>query len=240
MDIKQEFINYYKYVETLTQDKELINLERICKFLRIKQQSIAVVFYLFYIIKSKLQIEPEDIVVQCASIMLACKMESIHRPTDKIMKYAFLLNNIELENDLKEYYLDCIMKTEIEISIALDFNLEPPCFYKVMENTYEKIKTHMSSIKLGLIILNDIITKPVCVVFEIEEIVLSCFFIAYLSELEKTNDEEIASKCVEERIEIKSDEEIASKFLEKINMNNINVDAIVFIASEIYKMYKIN
>ncbi len=213
----------YVEIELITLKKQLDDLENICKIIKLRQQTIAVIFYIFYFSKATLKLEPDDIVMQCAAINLGCKMEYINISIEDILRHAFILNNLEFESEIINLYITSIAKTEIDICEKLDFNLEPPKFYDI------KINDYVGNIDRNVqwILLNDILCKPISILFSAEEIAISCYFVEYL----------INSKNIE-NVKEKDDKVLISLFLEKINRNNINTESIKFIVDEILKIYE--
>lgn len=166
-------------------DKKII--DKICKDLCLPQKTISISFYLFYAAKDKIPIEPDDIVLIASCINLSCKMCETHRRLEVIFEAACRYYSVVTEKSIIDQYFDCIGKTEIEISLILDFDYRMSEIYIKLSAICSATEENVEFITKSWIVLNDLMITPLCIYFTIPELLSAALFMTYLFELKKEN-----------------------------------------------------
>ena len=220
----QESINKYKAIRNMVSKEEVEDVMKICKLLHLPQKTLSISLHNFFASKAEIHIEPDDIVLSSACISLACKMCETIRPIDKILQYAANHYNLEIEQEFKPLYIDCIHKTEMDICTILDFDI--PDFYVKLEAICKEKNLESVESKRSWIILNDILATPLSIYFTVSEIVYSSILITH-----------IARNSKHDKFEIPNDE-IILNFISHFQLEESHSAALEFISLEILEIYE--
>lgn len=216
------------------QNSEAECLAKTAKMLHLPQKTLATALHAFFVAKSAIKIEPDDIVLQCACICLACRMCETHRPAEHILDCASHQHAVEIPAELKAMYMECISKTEVDVCITLDFELEAPDFYGHLESICKSHGLDTNYSRRCWIFLNDILMRPVSVFFTVPEIVYSCLLTEYVAR--KYNDGN-GEESMEEG-QIADNRHIIQAFADWLNIEAADACVLEFILSEILSIYE--
>lgn len=207
--------------------EDIFAIGHICKALFLPQRSSSISYYLFFAEKAECKIEPDDIVLVSSVISLACKLCETYRPLEKILKTTADYYAVSLDAGILELYSTSINKTEIELSIILDFNFEISEIYTHLENCCKEKQVDSVFSRRCWIMLNDIMTTPLPIYFTIDELLASLFFINFLAS-ELKNKMEL------------SEQMMYDVFIEKYGYASVPFDYLEFICGKVLDNYVIS
>ncbi|ELA42837.1 uncharacterized protein VICG_00152 [Vittaforma corneae ATCC 50505] len=205
-------------------EDDMLAISDICKALHLPQKTLAISNHIFFAAKAESKIEPDDVVLISSVINLACKICETLRPLEKIMHLASKHYSIEIDQSIMELYTTSINKTEIELSVVLDFNFEISEIYTRLERLCKEKQFDSVFSRRCWIMLNDIMQTPLSIYFTIDELLTCTIFTNYVaSELknEKTMD----------------DVEMYEIFSEKYKLTTASFSCIEFMSNKLLELY---
>jgi len=198
----------------------------ICKELCLPQKTLSFSCFSFFAAKEEIRIEPDDVILVTAAINLACRACETGRSVEKILHMAAREYSIEIDSNTIEMYLKSVNRTEMDISMGIDFNFQVTEIYSELERFCKQQKLDPIISKKCWILLNDIMATPLCVFFMPLEMICSVVFLSY------------ATAICDELDTGASDYQVFLKiFYEKIVFKPAYWPAIKFISGEILEIY---
>lgn len=201
------------------------NLVNICRELNLPQKTVSFSCHSFFAAKEECKIEPDDVVLVAASIGLACKICETQRNPEKILHIAAYVYNIELDSTIIKLYLDSISKTELEISIALDFNFKIAEIYTELQKICKNNGIDPVICKRCWVLLNDIMLTPLSIFFTSSEIISATIFLVVLASVDNIDQSMDNYKC------------FVIYFSKIYTFKNLFWPAISFISNELLDIY---
>lgn len=200
-------------------------LTRICKELAIPQKTLSVAYYLLYVAKAELMLEPDDIVLISAIINLSSKICETYRASSIVFKHVTSYYEMPIEDSMKKLYNDAIAKTEIDICVLIDFDFEMADLYNRLQHVCKINKFDQFFSKKAWVFLNDIMTTPISAFFNIPEIITSALFLSFIVEFLVKSNAKLSNK------------EIFSLFVDKYSPECNSFVVIDYISNEMLSMY---
>ena len=240
MDVAASISEYRKFKGSIT-DEEPQAVVSICHMLHMPQSVVVVALYIFYTAKYSITLEPDDIVLHGAVISLACRIAENPRSTKHILSAAASIHNISLDSDLAEMYISSIEKTQMDLCICLDFDLEAPDFYTELDRCYAGRKAHtkcfagaegdsdgLLSLRRSRVFLNVVFFTALPIFFTATELAMGCLFLEHAAQSDRFKAPNTPA----------DDSWLGDIFMGDEWDESIEPSAVLFIANELMQLYE--
>lgn len=222
-------MNQTKNFNLISAQQDIQILFQVCSCIGLPQKTISFSWYLYFAIKEdNFFLEPDDMTLFSAIIIFACKACETQRSPDKIIELTAQAFSIELDPEIFEMYKAAINKTQVDLCEAIDYRFEIIEIYNKLQTFCLNFKIDAAFSKRSWILLNDMMSTPVCIYFTCDEIIASIIFINFVATESINSSESLSNK------------ELYEKFLEMYSLQSISLECIEFIYNYILNFYQIS
>lgn len=175
-------ITHVKKFKYASAQQDILILTRLCKFLSLPQKTLSFTWYLYYAVKEdEYFLEPDDVTLFASILNLASKACETQRSSEKILEFTSKIFSTELDSEISKLYKTAIDKTQVDICEVIDYRFDMIEIYSKLQLFCLNFQLDHLSSKRSWILLNDVISTPLCIYFTIEEIIANVFFIIFVS-----------------------------------------------------------
>lgn len=203
--------------------KEIQMLIQLAKMVHLPQKTVGIALQLYHISKRDLRIEPDDVVLHCACLNLACKISDLRFAISKIFTAAIEQLDMDVDGNIVSLYIDSIHKTEADICLIIDFDFNMADVYETLERICEEHLLPARYRKVCWILLNDSLQIRIIIDIPVEKLIYACIFIQFISEKDDKN--------------YKDDITLAKDYIEWLNITNITADELIDIGHRVMSLY---
>lgn len=223
-----------KFIHTLSDYRidEIENIIKICSALSIPKKILCVVIYNFYLARSILWVEPDDIVLYTSIIDISYKEMDGCKSQEIILQKCLLHFLIDATDEELELYKEHICEFQLNFLYLTKCDLTPPNPYDEIEKIYNQHEITKELQETTTTFLNDLaFFMPSVLYFTPYECACACIYLTFL----------LKQKDFYTFIKQNEEEKDTDKFFENtFDLNNETVLAVNFLSNELLVFYEKN